>query len=76
MTESLRARAERELREDILACVVRTKDGGYEEQHLDPTGTTRIGGRPVTKTAYTIWSEAVRGRVALLERWMKETGGK
>lgn len=72
MTESLRDRAERELREDFHVCVAPTKDGGYEEQRLDPTGTFRVGGRPVTKTAYTIWSEAVRGRVALLEKYLRE----
>ena len=62
MTETLRDRAERELAEDLQFRVTHER-GDYQRP-------------PVTREMFTIWSEAVRGRVALLERWMKETDGK
>ena len=76
MTETLRERAERELVEDLQMRVVcgRGEENRYQLQHV--VGGTVTAVRPVERSIYTMWTETVRGRVALLERWMKETGGK
>ena len=73
-TETLRDRAERELAEDLQFRVTH-ECGDYQLQRILAGGTVAHV-RPVTREMWTLWSEAVRGRVALLERWMKETGGK
>ena len=75
-TETVRARAERELAEDLQMRVVcdRGETNRYQLQHI--TGGTVTAVRPVERSMFTLWTETVRGRVALLERWMKETGGK
>ena len=73
-TEGMRDRAERELAEDLQFRVTHER-GDYQLQRIGRAGIT-VSVRPVTREMWTLWSEAVRGRVALLERWMKETGGK
>ena len=73
-TETLRDRAERELVEDLQFRVTHER-GDYQLQRILAGGTVAHV-RPVTREMWTLWSEAVRGRVALLERWMKETGEK
>lgn len=78
MTEILRERAERELVEDLRMRVVCQRGPvlgdrvSYQLQHL--TGGVVTAVRPVERSIYTMWTEAVRGRVALLENYLRETG--
>ena len=74
MSETLRERAERELVEDLRMRVVcdRGEENRYQLQHLTNGTVTAV--RPVERPMFTMWQEAVRGRVALLQNYLRETG--
>lgn len=73
--KELRGQAERELANDLRVRVVcvSAKNSRYQREYLNVSGEVTVV-RPVDRTAYTIWCEAVRGRVALLERYRAQMG--
>jgi hypothetical protein len=74
----IRSQAEQELASDLGMRVVYQGKGGdgvgrYQLQNLAEDGKVRAV-RPTERPMFTLWSEAVRGRVAMLERQANEAG--
>jgi hypothetical protein len=76
----IRSQAEQELVSDLGMKVVYQGDGGdgtkrYQLQNFDNNGKVRAV-RPTEQPMFTLWSEAIRGREALLKLYQSEQQNK